>query len=148
MRQGISTLAASLAFFGGVRAARPCNTTTYDWRVLDVRYEGADPAKASGLAIIGVSIMPQPRGSFFECVGQWPESWNGWYEGGKDIIWSECINTGAAGITDRSVAMGLDWKNKTMYLTHSFQCSDKQGCVLRPAGEATREMSQVKSNSS
>ena len=92
-----------------------------------MRYEGADPAKASGLAIIGVSIVPQPRGTFFECVGQWPEKWNGWFEGGSDIIWSDCINTGAAGTTDRTVSMGLDWKTKTMYLTHTFQCSDKQG---------------------
>ena len=130
MKSILCSLATALALLSGANAARTCNTTSYDWRVLDVRYEGADPAKSSGLAIVGVSLVPQPRGSFFECVGQWPETWNGWYEGGKDIIWSDCIDTGAAGTNDRTVSMGLDWKTKTMYLTHSFQCSDKPGYVF------------------
>ncbi len=125
-------LAASAAVFmpSGVYAARSCDTAAsagFQYRLGDVRYDGPDPAKANDLATIAASLQSSTGTPLYECVSQWPEAWKGWYEGATDLIWSDCIFTGAGTGADDTVSFAIDWKVKTMYLTHTFACSGKQG---------------------
>lgn len=124
----VLTLACCL----GADAARRCGqggtATTFNWRIGDGRYDGPDPAKKDGLSTVAFSITPGY--ALFECVAQWPEAWAGWYEGGQEIIWSDCIWTGNAGTADTTISFALDWKKQMMYVSHTYACSDKQGYVV------------------
>ncbi|KAK1761696.1 hypothetical protein QBC33DRAFT_462861 [Phialemonium atrogriseum] len=124
-------------------AARACGNepkpSTYQWRINAVRYDGADPSSGSGDATVAVSISPNSS-TLFECVAEWPEEWAGWYEGGSNIIWSDCIWTGNGPRNDNTVSFATDWKNKTMYLTHSFDCSDREGTDALATGFTTLDM--------
>ncbi|KAJ2992200.1 hypothetical protein NUW58_g2244 [Xylaria curta] len=72
-------------------------------------------------------IIPNNTNTFFECVAEWPEFWAGWSPRDGNIIWSDCIWSGAGPTLDAAVAFALDWKTRTMYLSHTFSCSDKKG---------------------
>lgn len=109
----------------GADAARPCNGTgSYQYPMGDVRYDSPDPNKGNGLSTIAASLGPVP---LYECVSQWPESWAGRYEGGSELIWADCIWTGAGFGQDESVSFAVDWETKTMYLSHVFDCSNQEG---------------------
>ncbi|KAI0846069.1 hypothetical protein F5Y00DRAFT_272314 [Daldinia vernicosa] len=133
MRNGVLAFVAVLPLTHGVVASRVCGTGTnasseYQWHVGAARYDGAEPG-GKGAATIAVSIVPGnlTMGTFFECVAEWPESWEGWYEDGN-IIWSDCIWAGNGRTSDTAVSFALDWKNnRTMYISHTFACSDKEG---------------------
>ncbi|KAK0702191.1 hypothetical protein B0H67DRAFT_455401, partial [Lasiosphaeris hirsuta] len=101
-------------------------TTSFQYRVVDARYDSADPSRKGSLATIAASLG-NSASPLYECVAQWPESWAGWYEGGHDIIWSDCIWNGAGSGQDKTVSFAVDWKKKVMYLSHTFACSDKKG---------------------
>ncbi|KAI1077114.1 hypothetical protein F5B20DRAFT_553234 [Whalleya microplaca] len=129
MRNGLLACATALSL-PGANAARACGSTTapstYQWSVGAARYDGAIPSDTNGSATVAVSIVPgnRPMGTLFECVAEWPESWAGWYEDGSDIIWSDCIWAGNGLTYDTTVSFALDWKNRTMYVSHTFACSD------------------------
>ncbi|TRX90599.1 hypothetical protein FHL15_008572 [Xylaria flabelliformis] len=92
-------------------ADRACSSNvspSYLWRVSDARFDGASPNVSNGKAVVAVS-----------------KSWAGFVDG--NIIWSDCIWSGAGPTLDRAVAFAVDWKNRTMYLSHTFSCSDKNG---------------------
>lgn len=111
----------------GAHAARPCSGTgSFQYPMGDVRYDGPDPSKGNDIATIAASLGRSP---LYECVAQWPESWAGWHEseGGSRLIWADCIWTGAGLGQDESVSFAVDWKTKTMYLAHVFDCSDDPG---------------------
>jgi hypothetical protein len=130
MAVGLLTLVAALSLLRGANAARVCSNATYPWRIGDMRFDGADPSKGDGHATVAASIAPTTAaagGTLFECVSSWPESWAGWYQGGSNIIWSDCIWTGNGPRSDKTVSFALDWKNRTMYLTHTFDCSNING---------------------
>ena len=134
MRKDLLTTIAALAFSSRAGAARVCGggtaTSTYQWRVSDARYDGADPnSDSSGAATVAVSIVPTNRayGTFFECVASWPEAWEGWHDAGENIIWSDCIWAGNGFTDDTTVSFALDWTNRTMYVSHTFACSDAEG---------------------
>ncbi len=123
--------ATALSLFSGANAVRVCGTSaaaspTYQWKVGDLRYDGADPSKGNGFATVAASIVPGGVNTLFECVAEWPESWAGWYEGGSNIVWSDCIWTGSGPALDKTVSFAMDWENRTMYLSHTFGCSDKR----------------------
>ncbi|KAK7755744.1 hypothetical protein SLS62_002357 [Diatrype stigma] len=128
VRPGAAAAAAALWFSSGAAAARSCATddSAFPWRVSDGRYDGD-----SDTATVAVSIIPGTAsyGTFFECVASWPEAWGGWYEGaaGEYIIWSDCIWAGNGGTDDTTVSFATDWANKTMYISHTFTCSDVEG---------------------
>jgi hypothetical protein len=130
----VLSTAATALFPSGARAARSCDnaTGTFQTRLGDVRYDGPDPSKANGLATIAASLQGSGQ-PLYECVGQWPEAWAGWYQGGSNLIWSDCIFTGAGNRPDDTVSFAVDWKSKTMYLAHTFACSGNQGLVLHSA---------------
>ncbi|KAK3996577.1 hypothetical protein QBC44DRAFT_231422 [Cladorrhinum sp. PSN332] len=109
-------------------AARNCatSTTTFQYRILEARYDSPEPGNANNLSTIAVSLGTSTT-PLYECVAQWPESWAGWYEGGSDIIWSDCIWTGAGTGADKTVSFAVDWKTKNLYLTHTFDCSNQAG---------------------
>ncbi|KAK3368477.1 hypothetical protein B0H63DRAFT_534716 [Podospora didyma] len=121
---------AALVFATAANAARVCGTTgtapTFQYRLLEVRYDGPDPDKANGLSTIAVSLGTSTT-PLYECVAQWPEAWAGWYEGGGNIIWADCIGTGAGTGADKTVSFAVDWKTKNLHLSHTFACSDKKG---------------------
>ncbi|KAI1122289.1 hypothetical protein F5Y10DRAFT_271253 [Nemania abortiva] len=127
----VSVLAgAAAAFFRLTSADRACSSTatpSYLWRVSDARFDGADPSVSDGKAVAAVSIIPNGTNTFFECVAEWPESWAGWSPTDGNIIWSDCIWSGAGPTLDTAVAFALDWKNRTMYISHTFACSDNKG---------------------
>ena len=80
--------AAGLHLPYGVNAARPCGGTTggsFQYRLGDVRYDGPDPAKNNDLATIAASLQGNTGTPLYECVGQWPETWAGWYQGAENI---------------------------------------------------------------
>jgi hypothetical protein len=115
--------ALSLPF--GVDAARACANGTYQFRVGDVRYDSAD--KSTHFATIAAALSYTGGNPIYECNAQWPESWAGWHEGGTNVIWGDCIWTGAGAGNEIAVAFAVDWKSKTLYLSHTFACSDKPG---------------------
>lgn len=133
-----SLLAIAFVLFGeGALAARVCGTgynstsANYSLRITDFRYDSADPSNGDHLATISVGLTDSARPLFplYECNAEWPESWAGWSQGGSDIIWGDCISTGVASLpsTDKTVSFALDWRNKTMYLAHTFACTDRSG---------------------
>ncbi|KAH9987436.1 hypothetical protein F4779DRAFT_284989 [Xylariaceae sp. FL0662B] len=130
MRNGLLAFATAL-WLSGANAARACGNTatpsTYQWSVGAARYDGAVSGDtAESTATVAISIVPgnRPMGTFFECVAEWPVSWAGWYEYGDKIIWSDCIWAGNGLTYDTTVSFALDWKNRTMYVSHTFACSD------------------------
>ncbi|KAI5918440.1 hypothetical protein F4810DRAFT_715433 [Camillea tinctor] len=121
-------------------ASRACvdssrGSSTYLWRVSDARYDGADPNQVNGLSTIAISIVPgnSSYATFFECVSEWPESWAGWYEDGN-IIWSDCIWAGNGPTYDTTISFAVDWKTHEMYISHTFECSDKEGSTALATG--------------
>lgn len=133
MLYGFTAAFAVLALSSTASASRVCGnsngTSTYQWRVSDARYDGADPTNVGGSAIVAVSVVPTKGsyGTFFECVASWPEAWQGWADGGDNIIWSDCIWAGNGFTDDTTVSFAMDWANRTMYVSHTFACSDAQG---------------------
>ncbi|KAK4222175.1 hypothetical protein QBC38DRAFT_504241 [Podospora fimiseda] len=109
-------------------AARNCaaSSTTFQYRILEVRYDSPEPTNPNNLSTIAVALGSSTT-PIYECVAQWPESWAGWYQGGTNIIWSDCIWTGAGSGADKTVSLAVDWKTKNFYLTHTFDCSDQAG---------------------
>ncbi|OIW34164.1 hypothetical protein CONLIGDRAFT_659839 [Coniochaeta ligniaria NRRL 30616] len=113
-------------------AARVCgslNSTSprnYQYNLLELRWDSADPSKQDQFATISASLSDSTY-PLYECNVEWPESWAGWYMGGTNIIWSDCIWTGAGAGKDKTVSFAVDWKSKTMYLSHTFACSDRSG---------------------
>ncbi|KAK0710276.1 hypothetical protein B0T26DRAFT_787726 [Lasiosphaeria miniovina] len=134
MRNGVaavSSLAVAAAWLApGASGARVCGATaaseTFQYRFIEVRYDGPDPNKSSHLSTIAASLGTSST-PLYECVAQWPETWAGWFEGGPNIVWSDCIWTGAGSGADKTVSFAVDWKKKTVYLSHTFACSDKRG---------------------
>ncbi|KAK5655223.1 hypothetical protein OQA88_6122 [Cercophora sp. LCS_1] len=125
----LSVATATLCQFASIAsAARVCGngTSVFQHRIIEVRYDGADPARETKVATIAASLSNSGT-PLYECVAQWPEDWAGWYQGGNEIIWSDCIWTGAGFGQDDTVSFAVDWKNKTIYLSHTFACSDKRG---------------------
>ncbi|KAI0599617.1 hypothetical protein F4775DRAFT_119142 [Biscogniauxia sp. FL1348] len=127
-------------------ASRECggSTTeslTYLWRVGDARYDGADLGQNNEQATLAISIMPgnSTYATFFECVAEWPEPWAGWYEDGS-IIWSDCIWAGNGPTYDTTVSFAVDWKTREMSISHTFDCSDKQGSAALATGSIHLDM--------
>ncbi|KAL7624105.1 hypothetical protein AAE478_005662 [Parahypoxylon ruwenzoriense] len=144
MRNGLLAFATALSLTSGANAARACGNAaeaSYQWRLGAARYDGADPGRSDGSATVAISIVPGNRtmGTFFECVAEWPESWAGWYEDGN-IIWSDCIWAGNGPAYDTAVAFAFDQKNQTMYISHTFDCSDKKGTDALATGSVALDM--------
>jgi len=130
MRNILLLTALSLVARPG-QAARTCSSATnYQYRVLEARYDGPDPIKNNSIATVAVSLSSSST-PLYECVAQWPEAWAGFYPGhdggAGDIIWSDCIWTGAGFGADKTVSFAADWNTKTVYISHTFTCSDRQG---------------------
>ncbi|KAI1097559.1 hypothetical protein F4804DRAFT_167063 [Jackrogersella minutella] len=145
MRSNSFTFATALSLTGA-NAARVCGgsndvSSTYAWRVGAGRYDGAEPGKTNGSATVALSIVPgtQSMGTFFECVAEWPESWEGRYED-ENIIWSDCIWAGNGQTYDTAVSFATDWKNRTVYISHTFTCSDSQGSDALATGSVQLDM--------
>ena len=132
MRFSLIATTTAISLSSGAVAARICGSgptaSTYQWRVSDARYDGADSDDDGGPATVAVSIVPTNRtyGTFFECVASWPGAWEGWHHGGDDIIWSDCIWAGNGFTDDTTVSFAMDWPKRTMYVSHTFACSDTQ----------------------
>ncbi|KAI1505990.1 hypothetical protein F5X99DRAFT_427863 [Biscogniauxia marginata] len=140
MQNALLYYATSLWLASGAYAARACGnstteSSTYLWRVGDARYDGADTSQSNGSATVAVSIVPgnNTYATFFECVAEWPEPWSGWYED-KNIVWSDCIWAGNGPTYDTTVAFAMDWKNHTIYIAHTFDCSDRPGTDVLATG--------------
>ncbi|KAL1838406.1 hypothetical protein VTJ49DRAFT_2690 [Mycothermus thermophilus] len=139
---------AALLLPSGAWAARPCTgeTVNFEYRLGDVRYDGPDPSKNNGLATIAASLQTSTGTPVFECVAQWPEQWAGWFEGDNKPVWADCIFTGAADAQDDTVSFAVDWKTKTIYLVHTFGCSDKPGSVGLATGSITLDVTCITSD--
>jgi hypothetical protein len=126
--------AATALFSLGAHAARACGGSngTFAIRLGDVRYDGPDPSKNNGISTFAATLQSNGGSPLHECVGQWPEAWAGWFEGGSNPIWGDCIYTGAGLSPDETVSFALDWKTKTMFVAHTFACSDQTGYVDSP----------------
>ncbi|KAL2152859.1 hypothetical protein VTH82DRAFT_4014 [Thermothelomyces myriococcoides] len=120
------TVALTLLLSSGAQAARECGSQTFEYSIGDIRYDGPDPSKDNGQATFAASLLGG-RTPLYECVVQWPESWGGRYSAGGELVWGDCIFTGAAFGSDDTVSAALDWESKTMYLAHTFACSDNEG---------------------
>lgn len=132
MHSGLGAIcfAAVVLLSSGATAARVCGAganSSFLTRLSALRWDSADPNNGNQLATIAASLTDSksPLYPLYECNAEWPEAWNGWYKGGNDIIWSDCIWTGAGAGKDETVSFAVDWKNKTMYLSHTFACSDR-----------------------
>ncbi|KAK0621702.1 hypothetical protein B0T17DRAFT_300502 [Bombardia bombarda] len=129
VRVALAVVAFSSLHSGAVNGSRVCGSTpgTYQTRLIDLRWDGADPSKGNQFATFAASLGNGAT-PLYECNSQWPEAWAGWYEGGNSsIIWSDCIWTGAGSGPDKTVSFALDWRTKIMYMSHTFACSDKRG---------------------
>ncbi|KAI1086026.1 hypothetical protein F5B19DRAFT_201393 [Rostrohypoxylon terebratum] len=141
MHRNLLVLATALAVTT-VRGDRACGANsnaspTYQWRVGAGRYDGV----SNGTATVALSIVPgtSAMGTFFECVAEWPTSWAGWY-GDGNIIWSDCIWAGNGRTYDTAVSFAMDWKNHTVYISHTFACSDVQGSDALATGSIHLDM--------
>ena len=137
MRDGlgyfVAATAATVLLPAVAHAARSCDSSTagsFQYRLGDVRYDSPDSNADNGLSTIAASLQSSSQTPLYECVGQWPEEWAGRYEGGSSLIWGDCIWTGAGSGQDDTVSFAVDWKSKTMYLAHTFACSNKQGYLI------------------
>ncbi|CAJ2510941.1 Uu.00g065660.m01.CDS01 [Anthostomella pinea] len=147
MRNGLSATLTAASLSSRAYTARLCGNTTapsstYQWRVGDARYDGADPSKTDGLATVALSVVPEDTSSnaaFFECVAEWPEAWAGWYED-SNIIWSDCIWAGNGPTYDTAIAFAVDWNNRTLFVSHTFGCSDRSGSDALAIGAAHLDM--------
>ena len=124
--------ATALSLVSGAKAARVCGNdtaapTTYTWRIGEAKYDGPKPSSQNGLGTVAISITSSPSRAVFECITQWPESWAGWYEGGSNIVWGDCIWTASGPMYDKTISFAVDWKNGTMYLSHTFPCTNRPG---------------------
>ncbi|KAI0023383.1 hypothetical protein F4780DRAFT_776806 [Xylariomycetidae sp. FL0641] len=130
-------------------AARACGpaggpAASYAWQILDARFDdGGD----DGAAVVGVSLVPDGTSTFFECVAAWPEAWAGRYPDPDDNenenlpVWSDCIWTGAGPTYDTAVGFALDWAApRTLYLTHTFACADREGVTAMATGQVELDM--------
>ena len=123
-----SAALALVSAAASVNAARSCGSAQFQHRIIDVRYDSADSNGerfATIAASLGSSTTP-----LYECVAQWPEAWAGFYQGSSAIVWSDCIWTGAGAGADETVSFAVDWKNRTMYMAHTFSCSNNPGWVF------------------
>ncbi|KAL2168423.1 hypothetical protein VTG60DRAFT_7284 [Thermothelomyces hinnuleus] len=125
------TVAFALLLSSGTQAARPCGSgnsggQVYQYPLGDVRYDGPDPSKENGQATFAASLLSRQT-PLYECVVQWPETWAGRYSGGEELVWGDCIFTGAGFGLDETVSAAVDWESRTMYLAHTFACSDNEG---------------------
>ena len=117
-----------------VSSARSCAQRTHSIRVGDLRYDGPDPLKRTntstiGLSLLGEALLPTGPSPLYECFVEWPEPWKGWYRGEKELVWADCIFTGAGAGGDERVSFAVDWKEKKVWLGHLFECSDMEGYV-------------------
>lgn len=132
MLGNIAFYAITSLLASGASAARACgnvNSTSsrnYQYNLLDLRWDSADPSEQDQFATISASLGDGAY-PLYECNAEWPEPWAGWYMGGTNIIWSDCIWTGAGAGKDKTVSFAVDWKSKIMYLSHTFTCSDRPG---------------------
>lgn len=128
----VFVIATAVALSSGAVAARACgslNSTSprsYQYKMLELRWDSADPSAQDQFATISASLG-DGNTPLYECNAEWPESWAGWFMGGSNIIWSDCIWTGAGSGKDKTVSFAVDWRSKTMYLSHTFACSDRSG---------------------
>ena len=135
MRLSSGALAfAAGALFSHARGARVCGNGTstspsYQYQLIDVRYDGPDPDKTLGVSTIAVALGSGGT-TLYECISQWPEAWAGWYQGGTNLIWGDCIWTGAGAGQDKTVAFAVDWKSGTLHVTNTFDCSEMKGYVV------------------
>jgi hypothetical protein len=139
-RQGALALAAS-ALLSTVSGARVCGngtmTASYQYQLIDARYDSPDHSKTLNVSTIAIALGSGAT-PLYECISQWPEAWGGWYEGGSNLIWGDCIWTGAGFGQDKTVAFAVDWKSKKLHVTHSFDCSDRKGYVISAVLEEKR----------
>lgn len=124
-------LAPALLSLSGVLAARTCSNettaATVQWRQGDVSFDGAEPNSKTGFATIAISVQPEGRGAVYECVAQWPESWQGYVADSSAPLWSDCVWTGSGPTLDTTTSFAVDWKTKTLYFSHSYGCSSAEG---------------------
>ncbi|KAI1386027.1 uncharacterized protein F4822DRAFT_360675 [Hypoxylon trugodes] len=145
MRNSLLAFAAAILLASGADADRACGSanasSTYQWRLGAARYDGPEPGDSNGSATVAFSIVPgsSTMGTFFECVAEWPESWQGWYEDGN-IIWSDCIWAGNGRTYDTAVSFATDWKNRTLYISHTFPCSDAKGTDALATGSVQLDL--------
>ncbi|KAI1117668.1 heterokaryon incompatibility protein-domain-containing protein [Nemania sp. NC0429] len=139
----VSALVGAVVLSKLSSADRACSSNTspsYTWRLSDARFDGAELNATDGKAVVAVSIIPTSTNTFFECVAEWPEAWAGWSPADGNIVWSDCIWSGAGASLDTAVAFAVDWKTRTMYLSHTFPCSDKKGSDSMATGSFTLDL--------
>jgi hypothetical protein len=51
-------------------------------------------------------------------------AWGGYFEGGSNLVWGDCLWTGPGRNTDDTVSFAMDWKNRTIHMAHAFTCDD------------------------
>ena len=128
-------LLAAIALFPcswvGAIAARTCGTgtgagtdPTYQWTVNDWRYDGPDPKQKDTTAIVRTTLTPGGTRTLFTCFSQWPDAWGGLSENGTALVWNDCVWTGPGDTSDVTVSFAMDWKTRTVYVSHTFVCSD------------------------
>jgi len=123
--QRTAWLAGALSLLSGASAApaaRGCGAAgaspTYRWSVRDFRYDGGSGAGDDAT----VSVVLSPSTNLHSCLGSWPEASGGRSDG--RLIWNDCIWTGPGATQEYTVSFAVDWKTKTGYVAHTYQCSD------------------------
>ncbi|OTB03258.1 hypothetical protein M426DRAFT_12842 [Hypoxylon sp. CI-4A] len=140
-RSRLPAIATVLSLASRALASRACGAnanSTYEWQLGAARYDESD-----GTATIALSIVPGDRaqGTFFECVAEWPVSWAGWYsEASNQILWNDCIWAGNGQTYDTTVSSAVDWKNRVVYISHTYDCSDQEGSSALAIGSAPLEL--------
>ncbi|KAK1753589.1 hypothetical protein QBC47DRAFT_403932 [Echria macrotheca] len=125
MRLGTSVLAVLFSATRVAHAARSCpeTPTPIQWSLSEFTYDAADPTahgKAATNAAVGLYLTTGSNEN--SCYGQWPEAWDGRAKTGELIFFS-CINNRGR-MDDSTVSFGVDWKNRTIHVAHSYICAD------------------------
>src|SRR3569833_488939 len=121
----LSLLAGAVAGVSSNRRSGSATTPTNgQWSVTDLRFDGADPRKKDNISTLSVALLPATPQTRFSCYGQWPESWEGYFQGNGPLIWVDCLWTGPGAKADLTVSFGMDLKAQTAYIAHTYNCDD------------------------
>ncbi len=128
-RKSLCSMVTLLAgLITGTTANRRCGSSaaavTFQWTLSDWRLDGADPSKKGSLETISAVLSPGSTRTLFSCHVEWPETWNGNFNGSGPLVWTSCEWTGPGANVDGTVSFGMDMNSKTAYVAHTYTCDD------------------------
>ncbi|KAK4183257.1 hypothetical protein QBC35DRAFT_544255 [Podospora australis] len=111
----------------GATAQRACGNATFPWTISEWTYDGPERGRSGRVGTDSVvGLLLSNGGTTYSCIGTWPEDWEGWDERGSALIWHLCLNNFGRSV-DETLSFAVDWKNRTLHVSHTFKCLEDTG---------------------